>query len=84
LQAMLALWRPGTVTIAPSRDGGTNALALSTGVDFRFAYGPSSFERHRTEAMRLGMEINVHECAELGVDIDRPQDLAGHLELWAA
>jgi len=34
--------------------------------------------------MRLGMEINVHECAELGVDIDRPQDLAGHLELWAA
>jgi 2-phospho-L-lactate guanylyltransferase len=85
-----ALWamawraRPDAVTIAPSRDGGTNALILGPRLDFQFAYGPGSFLRHRREAERLGLEVVVHESPALNVDIDWPADLADHRDLWAA
>jgi 2-phospho-L-lactate guanylyltransferase len=84
LRAMIALARPGAVVIGPSRDGGTNALILSPRPDFRFAYGPDSFARHRGEAKRLGLEVVAHDSPALNVDIDWPEDLAGHRDLWAA
>jgi 2-phospho-L-lactate guanylyltransferase len=84
LRGMIGRARPGAVVIAPSRDGGTNALILSPRPEFRFAYGPDSFARHRGEAKRLGMEVVVYESPALMVDIDWPEDLAGHRDLWAA
>jgi len=84
LRAMIAMARPGAVVIGPSRDGGTNALILSPRLDFRFAYGPDSFARHCGEVKRLGLEVVVHESPELRVDIDWPEDLADHRDLWAA
>ena len=84
LQAMGRRARSGAVVIAPSRDGGTNALILSPDVAFRFAYGPGSFERHRREARRLGLETIVHDSPALSVDIDWPADLTDHRDLWAA
>ncbi len=84
LQAMADRSRPGAVVLAPSRDGGTNALILGPRADFEFAYGPDSFMRHRREAERLGLEVLVHESPALSVDIDWPGDLAGHRDLWAA
>jgi 2-phospho-L-lactate guanylyltransferase len=84
LRAMIAWTRRGAVVIAPSRDGGTNALILSPCLDFRFAYGPDSFTRHRGETKRLGLEVVVHESPALRVDIDWPEDLSNHRDLWAA
>jgi 2-phospho-L-lactate guanylyltransferase len=84
LKAMLSRVRPRAVVIAPSRDGGTNAIVLASHIDFRFAYGPDSFTRHCAEARRLAREVIVHESEALGLDIDRPEDLAGHQDLWAA
>ena len=84
LDAMLTLARPGALVIGPSRDGGTNALILSPRLDYRFAYGPDSFARHCGEAKRLGLEVVVHESPALSVDIDWPEDLADHRDLWAA
>ena len=84
LRAMVARGGPGALVIAPSRDGGSNALILNPRVDFRFAYGPDSFALHRREAERLGLEVVVHESPALSVDIDWPGDLADHQDLWAA
>ena len=84
LRAMIARTRPGAVIIGPSRDGGTNALILAPRLDFCFAYGPDSFARHSGEARRLGLEVVVHEVPALSVDIDWPEDLADHRDLWAA
>jgi 2-phospho-L-lactate guanylyltransferase len=84
LKAMARRARPDAVVIAPSRDGGTNGLILCPRLEFRFAYGPDSFERHRREATRLGLEVVVHDSPALRVDIDWPADLTDHRDLWAA
>ncbi len=84
LAAMADRARSGAIVVAPSRDGGTNALALPTIADFRFAYGQDSFERHGREARRLGLDVIAHESAALSLDIDRPEHLRGYRRLCAA
>ncbi len=84
LGAMAGQARPDALVIAQSRDGGTNALIVGSRADFRFAYGPDSFVRHRREAERLGMRLVSFESRALSVDIDWPCDLADHRDLWAA
>ena len=65
----------GPVAIAPDRRRqGTNGLALDTGLDFAFRYGPGSFAAHRAEAERLGIEVAVIDNPRLALDIDTPED----------
>ena len=67
----------GEVTIAPDRRlDGTNVIALPTNAGFHFAYGPGSFERHRLEADRLGVNCQVVDDWKLSADIDVPDDLS--------
>jgi 2-phospho-L-lactate guanylyltransferase (CobY/MobA/RfbA family) len=49
---------------------------VPAGVGFRFAYGAGSFERHRTEAARLGLPCRIVHDRRLAIDIDLPEDLA--------
>lgn len=72
-------WVPATdgLTLVPDRRlDGTNVLALPTRAGFRFAYGAGSFQRHRSEGLRLGLEVRVVRDARLGWDVDHPGDLA--------
>lgn len=65
------------VTIVPDRRGdGTNVMAVPTGQGFRFAYGAGSASRHRAEAERCRLPVRVVEDADLGWDVDTPEDLA--------
>ena len=57
------------------RDDGTPVLSVPTAVDFRFAYGPGSFRLHAAEARRLGLGLRVVRDADLGFDVDIPDDL---------
>lgn len=82
LEAMLAAGRPRTLVIAPSRDGGTNAVVLASHSDFQFAFGPGSCALHCVEAGRLGLAVVVHESSALSFDIDLPDDLIGRRDLW--
>ena len=68
------------VAIAPDRNrDGTNVMSLPTGTGFRFAYGPGSFEKHRAEAARLGLDFSEIDDASLAWDVDSPEDLPAHL-----
>ena len=65
-----------TLTLAPaSRDGGTNGIIVPLGSRFRPALGHGSFERHRSQARRDGVEPVVFTSEGLGLDLDVPADL---------
>ncbi len=75
---------PGVVTLVPDRHGdGTNVAVVPTEVGFAFAYGASSFARHREEAARLGLTARLLPDERLGWDVDvaADLDLPDHLRL---
>lgn len=66
----------GAVTLAPDwRDDGTNVACVPATAGFRFAYGPGSFDRHQSEAARLGLAVEVVRDIALASDVDLPSDL---------
>ena len=62
------------IIIAPSRDGGTNALMLQPAQAIPFAFGRDSFQRHRHLAEEAGIPVRVVESDSLLFDIDLPED----------
>jgi 2-phospho-L-lactate guanylyltransferase len=69
-----------SVTLVPaSVDGGTNALACSPPGAVPVCFGDDSFRRHRDAAQACGIEPQILQLEHLGVDIDRPADLAAFL-----
>lgn len=66
---------PQDVVIAPSRDGGTNALLRRPPETIRPCFGPGSAELHRARAQESGLECRSVEMSSLVLDIDRYGDL---------
>ena len=62
------------IIIAPSRDGGTNALFLQPAQAIPFAFGRGSFARHQRLAEEAGIPVRVVASASLLFDIDLPED----------
>jgi 2-phospho-L-lactate guanylyltransferase len=68
---------PGSIVIVADRHGlGTNVLALNSGDDFTFRYGPTSFADHLAEAARRGLSVWQLDDAGLALDLDTPDDVA--------
>lgn len=64
-----------TVVLAPSRDGGTNALLLTLPAPFPFAFGPDSWRVHQMLATTAGFAVVAVHSATLSFDLDSPADL---------
>ena len=65
------------VTIVPDTNGrGTNALLCSPPDLIDFHFGDDSFQPHLAEARRHGCKPAVIYMPDIGLDIDRPDDLA--------
>ena len=62
------------IIIAPSRDGGTNALMLQPAQAIPFAFGRDSFRRHQRLAVEAGIPVQVVESDSLLFDVDLPED----------
>ena len=62
------------ITIAPSRDGGTNALMLQPAQVIPFAFGRDSFLRHQRLAAQAGIPVHVVQSDSRLFDIDLPED----------
>jgi 2-phospho-L-lactate guanylyltransferase len=77
LEPVLASLAPGEVALAPaSADGGTGAVILRAAAPFDFRFGADSFRRHWEGALQAGLTPVRLAAPSLGLDIDRPEDLA--------
>ena len=64
------------ITLAPARrDGGTNAMLLPPGVDFRPQLGYRSFTKHISQAAALNNTVAICSSLGLGFDLDTAEDL---------
>jgi 2-phospho-L-lactate guanylyltransferase len=62
------------MVIAGDRRGdGSNVVSVPTDAGFTFTYGPGSFQRHREEALRCGLDVLTVDTLQL--DVDTPEDL---------
>ncbi len=74
---------PDRVVMAPSDDGGTNALLLRPPGAIPFRFGPDSCWRHWQLAQDRGLAVEVVSTPGLTLDLDAPRDLL-RLELGQA
>ncbi len=63
------------VIIAPSHDGGTNALLLRPPHAIAYAFGAASAARHLALATDAGLPTHLYRSATLALDVDRPEAL---------
>jgi 2-phospho-L-lactate guanylyltransferase len=67
------------VVIAPSKDGGTNALRLRPPDSIPFRFGRDSARYHRFEAGKRSLAVELVRRDSLAFDVDTPDDLAAYL-----
>ena len=81
---LLALYQAAVeeegVVIAPSHDGGTNALVLRPPGCIHFDFGRQSCTNHQRRAVENGLPYTMFESTTLAFDLDQPTDL----ERWVA
>ncbi len=61
--------------IAPSRDGGTNALLIRPPLALPYRFGVGSLARHTAAARAHAIELRVVHDEGLSLDLDQPDDL---------
>jgi len=64
------------LVLAPSQDGGTNALLLRLPLPMPLCFGPDSFRRHQQAAAARRLTVAVCATPSLAFDLDWPEDLA--------
>ena len=73
---LLGLFQYDGIVLVPDRhNDGTNIIGLPSNIDFSFKYGPGSFEKHKAEAEKFSIPLNVITNTDFGFDIDNPNDL---------
>ena len=79
-QIAAAVPRQGTLFV-PSADGrGTNAVWRRPAALFPLRFGDDSFLPHRHAAEASGLPVIVRKLGGIGLDVDRPSDLAALLD----
>ncbi len=67
---------PPVVAIAPDRrHDGTNALLINPAGLIDYQFGPGSFYRHKEQAEKFNVRVEICELPEFGLDLDLPEDL---------
>jgi 2-phospho-L-lactate guanylyltransferase len=63
------------IVLAPSKGGGTGALALRPPTAIQPAFGPDSAKHHLARSKAAGLEVRTIERPGLSLDLDDPADL---------
>ncbi len=67
---------PPVVVITPDRHRqGTNALLIAPPGLIHYEYGPGSYQKHCSQAEKIGARLEVCERGSVALDIDFPEDL---------
>lgn len=81
ISGLLVAAKRGHIAIVPAtRDGGTNALAISRPEQLKPCFGVQSFAHHVSAANQIGIKPKVVLNERLGLDIDQPGDLFQFLD----
>lgn len=83
LSAVAALAAQANVAIAPSKDGGTNALLLRPPDAIPFRFGTESADQHRREAGTRGLQVAQLDRETLAFDVDTLPDYEAWRKLHA-
>jgi len=84
-QAVAAIGAPGSLAvIAATHDGGTNLLGCRPANALPLCFGARSFDKHCAAAGAQGMQLRVLPPGDLGLDIDRPDDIEAFLALQSS
>jgi 2-phospho-L-lactate guanylyltransferase len=84
-EASQQLYASRAMVIAPDgREEGTNALLVRPAGKMRYQFGPGSFQRHCEQARALDMAWHIYRSAQLGFDVDVPDDLQRYLAVEQA
>ncbi len=75
IELLVAAVRPRGAAIAPSRDGGTNALLLRPPLALPFHFGVGSLASHSQAAREHSLPLQVVAPPGLHLDVDHPDDL---------
>ena len=70
-----------SVVVAPSKDGGTNALLLVPPGAIPFRFGPGSAAKHLAEGELRGLRCALVHRGALAFDVDTPEDFSRYLAL---
>jgi 2-phospho-L-lactate guanylyltransferase len=71
----LSTQQPEMVIAPDRRNMGTNAIFLNPlNISFYYQFGGNSFDKHLSEAQRLGYKISISDLNSLRIDIDSPED----------
>ncbi|MGB0671065.1 MAG: 2-phospho-L-lactate guanylyltransferase [Rhodospirillales bacterium] len=66
--------------VADHRGQGTNLIIASPAAGLPFRFGPASFSEHRKAARRARFTVDVAILPSVGLDLDRPGDIARFLD----
>ena len=76
--------KPPSVVVAPDRHSdGTNALLVNPTGLIQYDFGPQSFGKHCAHALSAGAHLEVLRRPNLGLDLDRPEDLTLYEQMIA-
>ena len=77
--------RHPAVTLVPAlADMGTNAIALTPSEAIPIRFGKQSFFQHVEAALERGIAPRILRLPGIGLDIDRPEDLAAFMAVGSA
>jgi 2-phospho-L-lactate guanylyltransferase len=71
--------RPGVTLVPALADMGTNAIALAPSDAIPIRFGKQSFFQHLEAALERGIAPRILRLPGIGLDIDRPEDLAAFM-----
>ena len=81
-KAATAISAPRTLAVvSATEDGGTNLLACRPADAVPLCFGPHSSDQHCRAALLAGVTPHVLTLPELGLDIDRPENLRAFLSI---
>lgn len=71
---------PGVTLVPADGDGGTNVMLATPHDAIPLAYGEDSLAKHKQAADDAGLPLTILTPPDLGLDIDRPEDLKALIE----
>lgn len=83
IHEMYELSKNCDVVIAPSKDGGTNAILTQFPLQIPYLFGRNSFEKYKDEIRKRNLSVGIYESKTISFDVDTINDVKFYKEKLA-